>query len=158
MHSLGRFSKRTTRRRLVSFPTRESLLGRFKRRLVRPVALSPADFRPYCTALLGVLFSVRSRYLFAIGLRTYLVLADDVCRIHEEFPIPDTLELTHGLLGSDTGLSPCIALRSRRLLETVRPMIASPNTTLPVRASVWTVSRSLAVTNDIAFAFFSCPY
>ena len=78
-----------------------------------------------------MLFSVRSRYLFAIGLRTYLVLADDVCRIHEEFPIPVTLELTHGRLVPDTGLSPCITLRSRRLLENVWPMGVSPNTTLP---------------------------
>ena len=112
-------------------PTGDSRLGRFTADLSCPVALSPPDFKPYCTSLLGVLFSVRSRYLFAIGLRTYLVLADDVCRIYEDFPIPVTLELTHGLVGSDTGLSPCIALRSRRLLETVRPMRVSPNTTLP---------------------------
>ncbi len=32
-------------------------------------------------------------------------------------------------------------------------MVVSPNTTLPVRASVWTVSSSLAVTNDIAVCF-----
>ena len=131
VHSLVRFSKRTTGHRLPSGPTGGSRLGRFPRDLSCPVALSPPDFKPYCTSLLGVLFSVRSRYLFAIGLRTYLVLADDACRIHEEFPIPATLELTHGLLLPDTGLSPCIALRSRRLLEKFRPMRVSPNTTLP---------------------------
>jgi hypothetical protein len=131
VHSLVRFSKRTTEQRLPVLSTGDSRLGRFTADLSCPVVLSPPDFKPYCTSLLGVLFSVRSRYLFAIGLRTYLVLADDVCRIHEEFPIPDTLDLTHGLVGSDTGLSPCITLRSRRLLETVHPMRVSPNTTLP---------------------------
>lgn len=75
VHSLGRFSKRTTRRRLDSLPTGGSLLGRFENRLVRPVARSPTDFRPYCTALLGVLFSVRSRYLFAIGLEECLAFS-----------------------------------------------------------------------------------
>jgi hypothetical protein len=77
MHSLVRFSKRTTRRRLAHRPTRESLLGRLDERLVRPVALSPTDFRPYCTALCGVLFSVRSRYLFAIGLEECLAFSVD---------------------------------------------------------------------------------
>ena len=124
---------RATEHRLPGLPTGDSRLGRFATDLSCPVALSPPDFKPCCTSLLGVLFSVRSRYLFAIGLRTYVVLTDDVCRIHEEFPIPATLELTHGLLRPDTGLSPCIALRSRRLLETVRPMGVSPNTTLPGR-------------------------
>ena len=91
VHSLGRFSKRTTRRRLDSFPTRESLLGRFKNRLVRPVARSPADFRPYCTALFGVLFSVRSRYLFAIGLEECLAFPVDAWDVHEGDPTPATL-------------------------------------------------------------------
>jgi hypothetical protein len=139
-------------------PTGGSRLGRSSADLLCLVALSPPDFKPYCTSLLGVLFSVRSHYLFAIGLRTYLVLTDDACRIHEEFPIPATLELTHDVLVPDTGLSPCITLRSRRLLENLLSMKVSPNTTLPVRASVWTVSRSLAVTNDITFVFSSCPY
>jgi hypothetical protein len=121
------------RHRLPLGPTGGSHLGRFPRDLLCPIALSPPDFKPYCTSLLGVLFSVRSRYLFTIGLRTYLVLADDVCHIHEEFPIPDTLELTHDLLVPDTGLSPCITLRSRRLLRNVRSMSVSPNTTLPIR-------------------------
>ena len=131
IHSLVRFSKRTTELRLHALPTGSSRFGRSERGLSSPVALSPTGFMPYCTALLGVLFSVPSRYLFAIGLRTYLVLTDDVCRIREEFPIPATLDLTHGVLRPDTGLSPCITLRSRRLLETGRPMRVSPNTTLP---------------------------
>lgn len=39
-----------------------------------------------------------------------------------------------------------------------RELVVNPNTTLVRRPSVWAVSRSLAVTNDIAFAFFSFPY
>ena len=130
VHSLVRFSKRTTEHRLPGRPTGDSRLGRFGTDLSCPVALSPPDFKPYCTSLLGVLFSVRSRYLFTIGLKSYLVLTVDACRISEEFPIPGTLELTHGVPHDDTGLSPCIELRFRRLLVTRRPMRASPNTTL----------------------------
>jgi hypothetical protein len=129
-HSLVRFSKRTMRQRLPKVSTVPSRVGRFPSGLSCPIAQSLPDFRPYCTSLLGVLFSVRSRYLFAIGLRTYLVLADDVCQLHEEFPIPATLELTHQLLHDDTGLSPCFTLRSRRLLVEGRWMRVSPNTTL----------------------------
>ncbi len=126
---------------------------RFDQDLVCPVALSPTDFTPYCTSLLGVLFSVRSRYLFAIGLEECLVFAVDACNIHEEYPIPATLELTRSLLVNSTGLSPCIVLRSRRLRVAFREVIVSPNTTLPVRASVWTSSRSFAITNDITLRF-----
>ncbi len=131
MHSLVRFSKRTTEHRLPAVFTADSRPVHFPWGLVSSVARSPTDFRLYCTSLRGVLFSVRSRYLFAIGLETCLVFAVDARDVHEEFPIPATLELTHAVLGLVTGLSPCIALRSRRLHETVRAMRVSPNTTLP---------------------------
>ena len=157
-HSLVRFSKRTTEHRLPVLLTGGSRLGHFVQDLLCPVALSPTDFTHYFTSLCGVVFSVRSRYLFAIGLEECLVFAVDAREIHEGNPTPVTLELTHGILTHNTGLSPCIALRSRRLLVRFLPMRVSPNTTLPVRASVWTVSRSLAVSNDIAFAFSSCRY
>ena len=62
------------------------------------VALSPTDFKTYCTALLGVLFSVRSHYLFAIGLEKCLVFAVDAREIHEGYPTPATLELTRLVL------------------------------------------------------------
>ncbi len=158
MHSLVRFSKRTTEHRLPLGSTGGLHPVRFGEDLVCPVAPSPTDFRLCCTSLRGVLFSVRSRYLFAIGLETCLVFAVDARDIHEEFPIPDTLELTHTVLTHVTGLSPCIALRSRRLHMSGRVLSVSPNTTLPVRASVWTVSLSLAVTDDIPCGFFSCRY
>lgn len=105
-----------------------------------------------------MLFSVRSRYLFAIGLEECLVFAVDARDIHEGYPTPDTLGLTRLLLVDGTGLSPCFVLYSKRLLVEFLRVLVSPNTTLPVKASVWTVSRLFAITNDIAFAFFSCRY
>ncbi len=130
--------------------TADSRPVHFSEDLVCPVARSPPDFKPYCTSLCGVLFSVRSRYLSAIGLEVYLVLAVNAGHIHEGDPTPDTLELTHVVLVCITGLSPCITLHSRRLHAGFPTMRVSPNTTLPVWASVWTVSRLLAVTNDIS--------
>ena len=73
-----------------------------------------------------MLFSVRSRYLFAIGLESCLVFAVDARDIHKEFPIPATLELTHTVLTQTTGLSPCVALRSRRLRLSGRVLRVSP--------------------------------
>jgi hypothetical protein len=104
-----------------------------------------------------VLFSVRSRYLFAIGLEECLVFAVDARGIHEGYPTPATLELTRLLLVDSTGLSPCFVLRSRRLRVEFPRVIVSPNTTLPVKASVWTGSRSFATTNDITLRFLFLP-
>ena len=157
VHSLVRFSKRTTGHRLLSSPTGRSRVGRSSRGLVCLVVPSLTDFRPYCTALLGVLFSVRSRYLFAIGLEECLAFAVDARDIHEGYPTPATLELAHTLLNYDTGLSPCLVLRSRRLLVVCRVLKAS-RTPHFLADSVWAVSRSLAVTNDITVVFSSCPY
>ena len=131
IHSLVRFSKRTTELRLPFRPTGGSPLGRFEKGLSSPVALSPTGFMPYCTALLGVLFSVRSRYLFAIGLEECLAFAVDARVIHEGYPTPATLVLAHTLLNHGTGLSPCFVLCSKRLLVICRVLSASPNTTFP---------------------------
>ena len=125
-HSLARFSKRTTEHRLPLLPTVPSRAGRFAGDLSCPVAPSPPEFRPYCTSLLRVLFSVRSRYLFAIGLGECLALAVDACHIHEGFPTPATPDLTHAIVDLVTGFSPCITLRSRRLHEKGQAMIAGP--------------------------------
>ena len=162
-HSLARFSKRTTEHRLPVLPTVPSRAGRFVRDLLCPVAPSPPEFRPYCTSLLRVLFSVRSRYLFAIGLGECLVLAVDACRIHEGFPTPATRVLAHAIVAVGTGLSPCLALRSRRLLDGVPAMRASPYTTLPARSKprrlrfgLCRVHPRLLTTSHCAFS--SCPY
>lgn len=105
-HSLARFSKRTTERRLRSRPTVGSPPGRFVIGLVRPVAQSPRDFKPYCTSFLWVLFSVHSRYLFTIGLEEYLVLAVDACHIDEGFPTPATQEQAHSQPSTIRGYHP----------------------------------------------------
>ncbi len=130
-YSLVRFSKRTTEHRLPAGPTTGSHLVRFPRGLVCPVVQSPTDFKNYCTSLCGVLFSVRSRYLFAIGLEECLVFAVDAREILEGYPTPDTLVLTRLILLDSTGLSPCFVLRSRRLRVAVLRVRVSPNTTLP---------------------------
>ncbi len=111
----------------------------------------------YFASLLRVLCSVRSHYLFTIGLRLCLAFAVDACVIREGYPTPATLALPHSVLVFSTGLSPCITLYSKRLREDGRLMRGSPDTTLPVRASVWAVSRSLAVTNDITLRFLFLP-
>ena len=149
MHSLVRFSKRTTEHRLPSSLTGGSPHGHSSRDLVCPVARSPTEFRLYFSSLLGILFSVRSRYLFAIGLEECLAFPVDARDVHEEYPIPASLELTHVVLRSDTGLSPCIALRFRRLLGTGRTLMVSPAPHV-LADSVWAGPRSLAVTNGIA--------
>ena len=97
-----------------------------------------------------MLFSVRSHYLFTIGLEECLAFAVDACDIREGYPTPATLEPPHSVLTSITGLSPCFVLCSKRLRRDGRLMRGSPDTTLPVRASVWAVSRSLAITNDVS--------
>jgi hypothetical protein len=131
VHSLVRFSKRTTEHRLPAGPTTDLRPSRSQQGLVCPVVLSPPDFKLYFTSLWRILFSVRSRYLFTIGLGEYLALAVDACHLHEGIPTPATLELTHAVLDRVTGLSPCIVLHFRRLHTDVLTMIVSPNTTLP---------------------------
>jgi hypothetical protein len=77
IHSLVRFSKRTTQHRLRFLLTGRSRVGHSESDLSCHVVRSPADFRPYCTVLCGVLCSVRSRYFFAIGLEECLVFSGD---------------------------------------------------------------------------------
>ena len=157
MHSLVRFSKRTTEHRLPSSPTSGSPHGRSSRDLVCPVARSPTEFRLYCSSLLGILFSVRSRYLFAIGLEECLAFPVDARDVHEEYPIPATRGLTHRILADDTGLSPCIALRFRRLLVGVRLLIVSRHhMSLRIRFGLTRVHSRLLTGSR--FAFSSCSY
>ena len=114
------------RHRLPASPTASLHSCRLLQGLSSLIARSPTDFRLYCTSCCRVLFSVRSRYLFAIGLESCLVFAVDARDIHKEFPIPATLELTHTVLTQTTGLSPCVALRSRRLRLSGRVLRVSP--------------------------------
>ena len=156
-HSLARFSKRTTEHRLPLSLTGHSRVGHSSTDLVCPVAPSPTEFMLYFTSLLRVLCSVRSHYLCTIGLEECLALAVDACHVREGFPTPATPELTHSVLVSRTGLSPCITPCSKGLLRDGLLLRVSPNTTLVVRPSVWAVSRSLAVTDDITLRFLVLP-
>ena len=131
-----------------------SRAGRFRTGLSCPVAPSPPDFKPYFASLLRVLFSVRSRYLFAIGLEEYLALAVDACHIHEGFPTPATPEPAHVILASVTGLSPCVALHSRRLHRRVPTMSAGPihHIARRLRFGLYRVhSRLLTISHLISF-------
>ena len=114
-HSLARFSKRTIEHRLPADSTAASRLCRCPGDLVCPIARSPTEFKLYFTSLLRVLCSVRSHYLCTIGLEECLAFAVDACEIREGFPTPATLELTHSVLVSITGLSPCITPCSKGL-------------------------------------------
>ena len=156
-HSLARFSKRTIEHRLPVSLTGRSRVGHSSGDLVCPIAPSPTEFMLYFTSLLRVLCSVRSHYLCTIGLEECLALAVDACHVREGFPTPATPELTHSVLVSRTGLSPCITPCSKGLLRDGLLLRVSPNTTLVVRPSVWAVSRSLAVTDDITLRFLVLP-
>ena len=137
--------------------TGDSRLGHSSGDLVCPIALSPTEFMRYFTSRLRVLCSVRSHYLCAIGLEECLALAVDACRVREGFPTPATPELTHSILTSSTGLSPCITPCFKGLHRSGLLLQVSPHTTLVVRPSVWAVSRSLAVTDDITLRFLVLP-
>ena len=114
-HSLARFSKRTTEHRLPVSLTGDSRLGHSLQDLVCPVAPSPTEFKLYFASLLRVLCSVRSHYLCTIGLEECLAFAVDACVVREGYPTPATPELTHAVLVSITGLSPCITPCSKGL-------------------------------------------
>ena len=58
-------------------PTVSSRIPRFSWDLLCPVAQWLTEFKPYFTIRYGILFSVRSRYLFAIGLEECLVFSVD---------------------------------------------------------------------------------
>ena len=111
----------------------------------------------YVTSRLRGLCSVRSHYLCTIGLEECLALAVDACRVREGFPTPATPELTHAVLTPRTGLSPCITPCFKGLHRTGLLLRVSPDTTLVVGPSVWAVSRSLAVTDDITLRFLVLP-
>ncbi len=51
-------------------------------------------FQALCTSLLGVLFSFRSHYYYAIGLKTYLVLEIDDSQIPARIPTHGTQDQT----------------------------------------------------------------
>ena len=117
-------------------------------------------FQALCTSLLGVLFSFRSPYYCAIGLKTYLALEVGVSQISARYP-------THGTQDEAPALS-VLRLRDYHTLRCAVPgnfnftdndvLSQAYNTTSPRRDSVWALPLSLAVTHGISVDFFSCPY
>lgn len=107
---------------------------------------------------LGLLFSVPSRYYFAIGLEVYLGL--DVNSPIFAPPIQGALLFAEPpFFRTHTGLSPCNTLHSRRLLIRKRRMLS--RTTSPTHFcadSVCPMRLSLAVTHRIPVGFFSSGY
>ena len=89
MHSLARSSKRKIQRwhsTLVQTPRDVFLRVKYPLTLYRTIT---NRFQALCTALFGVLFSFRSPYYCAIGLKTYLALEVGVSQLPAGYP-------THG--------------------------------------------------------------
>ncbi len=136
-------------------PTGGSPLGRLSQDLVCPVAPSPLDFRPYFTSRWRVLCSVRSHYLFAIGLESYLALADRCLPNSQGISNPCYSGADARLTGLQYGAFTLFRAPFQGTSRRRSDAESQSNTTLPVRASVWAVSRSPAVTDDITL--FSLP-
>jgi hypothetical protein len=110
------------------------------------------QFQALCTALFGVLFSFRSPYYCAIGLKTYLALEVGVSQISARYP-------THGTQDEAPELS-VLRLRGYHTLWRAFPgkfnfadktvLSQAYNTTSPRRDSVWALPLSLAVTYGIS--------
>lgn len=93
----------------------------------------------------------------------YLGLEVVASHIGTSYPGDTTLELVYAFLQLRTGLSPFIALLSRRLLHWwLRSMMTVQNTTCPllfqIKDSVCPKRFSVALTNRISFDFFSTGY
>ena len=99
-----------------------------------------------------MLFSVRSRYSFAIGLEECLVFAVGARDVHGGYPTPATLELTHGRTTAIRGCHPVSRSVPGDFSQSIG-RFRSVRTPHCPKASVWTVSRSLAVTDDISCWF-----
>ena len=107
MHSLARYSKRTTQiRRSVPFDVYE-VSGSFD-------------------SLSKVLFNFPSRYLYAIGLETYLWLEVSTSQLPAPFPGSSTQDTSTACLVIATGLSPCFAARSSALCVSKRGLKGGP--------------------------------
>src|SRR3989344_67343 len=110
-------------------------------------------------SLLRVLFNFPSRYWFAIGLETYLVLEVNALRFILHFRGVLLRILPKTCLSSSTGLSPYNVLFFNRLRvdnQAKRKSTALHFHYITITDSVWTVPFSVALTNGISIDFFSC--
>jgi uncharacterized membrane protein YjgN (DUF898 family) len=93
MHSLARSSKRMIQRwhsTLVPTPRDVFLRAEYPFTPYRSIA---NRFQALCTSLFGVLFSFRSPYYCAIGLKTYLALEVDDSQISARYPTHGTQDM-----------------------------------------------------------------
>ena len=99
---------------------------------------------------------------FSIGLTTYLGLEVVVPQFHTPFPRRTIQDTSTSYLFLTTGLSPSLALRSRRLYLKRRGLKKGPTTPhfqyLSAQDSVCPLLFSVALTNSISIDFFSCGY
>ena len=79
-----------------------------------PCRTIATQFQALCTSLHGVLFSFRSPYYCAIGLKSYLVLEVDDSQIPAGFPTHGTQDTNPSRLITPTGLSPSMACFSKQ--------------------------------------------
>ena len=109
-----------------------------------------------------VLFNVPSRYLYAIGLKTYSVLEVNASQHPAPYPRDSTQDTALPCGTIPTGLSPFCAARSRAVRIRPRQERCSPATPhlhrISAKDSVWTLPRSVALTDGISIDFFSCRY
>lgn len=162
--------------RAFGFPTASRL-----RRLASPRICTPwpviqngrctsEDAHPSKTTRFHALFTLREEFFsafphgtgFAIGLATYLGLEVVVPQLGTPFPRRATQDTHTPSPPSTTGLSPSLALRSRRLYLGGGRLKTSPATphlrSLSGEDSVCPLLFSVALTHSIPIGFFSCRY
>ncbi len=107
VHSLARYSKRTTQ-------------------TLRSVPFHIYKISGSFDSLSWVLFNFPSRYLYAIGLETYLRLEVSGSQFPAPYPGSSTQDTSTSCLVIATGLSPCFAARSSALRVSKRGLKGGP--------------------------------
>src|SRR3954466_10424685 len=122
--------------------------------------LLACGFRISFTPRTGVLFTCPSRYSSTIGHTGVFSLGGWSPQLRARFLVPGaTQELCYAsILVSATGLSPSLALRSRRVHVPCTDASAGPTTPIPQGDRFGLGSVSLAATPDISVDFSSSRY
>src|SRR6476661_5727577 len=122
--------------------------------------LLACGFRRSFTPRTGVLFTCPSRYSSTIGHTGVFSLGGWSPQLHARPLVPGATQehCYEPVSHSATGLSPSLALRSRRVRLACRPASAGPTTPTPSRDRFGLGSVSLAATPDISVDFSSSRY